>query len=316
MVTYPALLNTEQGRIGQGFYTVKNTTDSGTIAAKPFVKWVGGKQAIASEIIKKFPSNVDAYIEPFLGGGGMMFEMIRRFPGLAKFGSDGNFELVTTYQVIKAYPGKLIEKLSTYKEKHCKEFFLEIRDKQEAGDYIDTTARFIYLNKTCFNGLYRVNSKGKFNVSFGSYKSPKICDAENIFNCCFALKNTAIIHSDVFGDWMPDCRRALIYFDPPYDQTFTSYTAEPFSSASQLKLRNQAIALANEGHAVFVSNSRTDYICEIYQGCIFYEIQAPRSVSAKGSTRSRVTELLIEVPPGLTSLDEATRENKQLSLFW
>jgi len=112
MITYSAFLDTGQDRIGQEFYTVKNTTDSDTIAAKPFVKWVGGKRTIAPEIIKKFPSNVDAYIEPFLGGGGMMFEMIRHFPGLAKFGSDGNFELVTTYQVIKAYPGKLIEKLN------------------------------------------------------------------------------------------------------------------------------------------------------------------------------------------------------------
>lgn len=267
--------------------------------AKPFVKWVGGKRAIAKAILEKFPSDVDAYIEPFVGGGGMLFEWLQHAPEIPVFASDKNFELVTTYQVIKTDPVSLVEKLKEYQESHCEEFFLDVRERGTTGDCTNIAARFIYLNRTCFNGLYRVNSKGKFNVSYGRYTSPKICDEQNIMAVHQSLKNVAIVHCDALDLELPSDRRSLIYFDPPYHQTFVSYTAESFGDNSQLALRDLAFNLANQ-HAVFVSNSQTDYIRTIYEGCVFHEILAPRSVSAKGSTRKPVTELLIEVLPGLT----------------
>jgi DNA adenine methylase len=161
---------------------------------QPFIKWVGGKRGLLEQIIPLLPKSFDSYHEPFLGGGALFFELYSR--GYLKekkvFLSDINSELINVYQVVKEKPEKLIENLKRYKKNHSKEFYYEIRALDRKDDFNDLSSleratRFIYLNKTCFNGLYRVNKKGYFNTPIGSYKNPKIVDEETILNASEAL---------------------------------------------------------------------------------------------------------------------------------
>ena len=269
---------------------------------KPFVKWVGGKRQLLKQFRslvlyppERFDPVINRYFEPFVGGGAVFFDLL---PDKA-FLSDLNSELITTYNVIKNNVKELIKSLK--KHKHTKEYFLKIRalDPKELSD-IENASRFIFLNRTCFNGLYRVNSKGGFNVPFGQYKNPLICDEQNLLRVSESLKNVDV----VFGDYKWILKKAkkgdFVYFDPPYypinkTSSFTAYTKESFLDKEQIELRDTFLELHKRGCFVMLSNSNTPFINEIYskKGIYITEIKANRAINSKSSGRGRITEVLI-----------------------
>ena len=226
----------------------------------------------------------------------MKEELIYR--GGQAFLSDINFDLVNTYQVIQRDPEPLIEKLRLHAANHSKDYYYQIRSQHVLDDRVEIAARFIYLNKTCYNGLWRVNSKGEFNVPVGNYRNPSICDEENLRACHRALQGVDVRMRDFreldagAGDF--------VYFDPPYaplDSTsFTSYAKNGFGSDDQQKLRDLCVELRRKGVKVLVSNSDTKFIRDLYSSSIFefHEVRAPRMVNSKANARGEVCELIIK----------------------
>ncbi len=280
--------------------------DSARIIAekpKPFVKWVGGKRQLLAQFRRMNlypPENFDPkksrYFEPFVGGGAVFFDLLPE----EGFLSDLNKELVVTYNVIKNDLEKLI--VSLKKHKTDKDYFLEVRaqDPNKLSD-VAVASRFIFLNRTCFNGMYRVNSKGGFNVPFGKYTNPLICDEDNLRKVSKALQNIDIKHQD-YKEVLKKAKKGdFIYFDPPYypvskTASFTSYTAESFLDKEQTELRNTLVELNKRGCFVMLSNSDTPFINKIYsgiKGVRINKVQAGRAINSNGSGRGKVTEVLI-----------------------
>lgn len=257
------------------------------IKVKPFVKWVGGKKKIAKEILKLFPETYNDYYEPFIGGGciGLSLDI-----GVKKIFSDINFKLIECYKCIKSFSNELIEELSLDYYTNTKERFLEIREKFNSGscNNIQTCAMFIYLNKCCFNGMYRENSSGIFNVPFGSMKNPVICDKTNIKNLSKFLQKVDI-NSSSFLDIKPS-KGDLVYFDPPYHQTFSNYNKEGFDEESHRSLKNFVDDLSHAGVKVIISNSDTNFIKDLYSNYTIYSVKTNYSV---GVNREKSTELVI-----------------------
>lgn len=270
---------------------------------KPFVKWVGGKR----QLLKQFrdlglypPEDFDpitnTYFEPFVGGGAVFFDLLPKKAEL----SDLNKELVITYDVIKNDVEELIKALK--KHKHDKEYYLKIRSKKiEDLSDIHIASRLIYLNRTGFNGLYRVNKQGGFNVPFGRYSNPLICDEENLRRVSKSLENVFIKHQD-FKEVLKRAKEGdFVYFDPPYfpvskTASFTSYTAESFLEKEQIDLRDTLAELHERGCFVMLSNSDTPFINEIYSGIKSVKINkivAGRAINSKASGRGKITEVLI-----------------------
>jgi DNA adenine methylase len=270
---------------------------------KPFVKWVGGKRQLLKQFRmlnlyppEKFNPLTGRYFEPFVGGGAVFFDLL---PEKA-FLSDLNKELVITYNVIKNDLENLIKSLK--KHKLDKEYFLKIRAKNpEDLSALDVASRFIYLNRTCFNGMYRVNSSGGFNVPYGKYSNPLICDEENLGKVSKSLKNVEIKHQDYKEILKLAKKGDFVYLDPPYypvnkTSSFTSYTKEDFLEKEQLELRDAFVELGKRGCFVMLSNSDTSFINEIYsglKGVRINKIQAGRSINSDASKRGKITEVLI-----------------------
>ena len=207
----------------------------------PIVKWVGGKRQLMFELLKNMPKSHNRYFEPFIGGGALFFELQ---PENAYI-SDMNEELINLYSIVRDNVYELISDLN--KHEVSKEYFLEIRNLDRTDKYknlsnVQRASRFIYLNRTCFNGLYRVNSQGQFNVPYGNYKNPRIVDENNLLNCSELLKNTEIKCAD-FSEILTKVKKGdFVYFDPPYvplneTSSFTSYTKDGFDMDMQFKLR-------------------------------------------------------------------------------
>lgn len=270
---------------------------------KPFVKWVGGKRQLLSQFRKlnlyppeRFDIKTGRYFEPFVGGGAVFFDLL---PEKA-FLSDLNSELVVTYNVIKNDVENLIKSLK--KHKLDKEYFLKIRaQNSEKLSDLNIASRFIFLNRTCFNGMYRVNSKGEFNVPFGSNKNPLICDEENLRKVSKALKKVEIKHQD-YKQILKKARKGdFIYFDPPYYPTnktssFTSYTTEAFLDKEQTELRDTFEKLHKKGCFVMLSNSDTPFINKIYseiKGARISKVSAGRAINSDASKRGKITEVLV-----------------------
>lgn len=259
---------------------------------KPFIKWVGGKRALLEELHNHIPESFNTYHEPFVGGGALFFSLQ---PEKAVI-SDTNLELVVTYQVVKKQTDKLIQLLQEHQESHSKDYYYSIRE-QQPKEPLDIAARFIYLNKTCFNGLYRVNKQGKFNAPMGDYKNPNITQEDTIQACSTALQNTDIKYAD-YADIQPQ-KGDFMYLDPPYhpvgEQSFTSYTEQGFGDIDQVKLRDYVVSLHKKGVKVMLSNSDTPFIHEIYKNKFFHKhiVTAPRFVNCKANSRGNITELLI-----------------------
>ena len=242
------------------------TVTPDTVTAKPFAKWVGGKRGIMSELVQRLPSSFDDYYEPFVGGGALFFERRAYMTGEIYL-SDNNFSLMMTYKAIQDHVELLLERLTDHAQQHCKAYYYEVRSWHDLEDPIDVAARFIYLNRTCYNGLWRVNSKGEFNVPLGSYVNPKIVHEETLRTCHEALQGVKIQFQE-FDKITPQAGD-FVYFDPPYHPTdptaFTQYVQSGFTEKDQERLRDTAVKLHQTGVLVMLSNSNTPYICDLYK---------------------------------------------------
>lgn len=270
---------------------------------KPFVKWVGGKRQLLKQFRtmnlyppEKFNSKTSRYFEPFVGGGAVFFDLLPDYAYL----SDLNFELVTTYNVIKSNLEELVKSLN--KHEYNKDYFLCIRamDVENLSE-VEIASRFIYLNRTCFNGMYRVNSKGHFNVPFGKYANPLICDEVNLRKVSKALQGVEIKNQD-YKEVLKEAKSGdFIYFDPPYypvnkTSSFTSYVKESFLEKEQIELRDAFLELHKRGCFVMLSNSDTPFINEIYfgfKGVRITKVEAGRSINSDATKRGKITELLV-----------------------
>lgn len=263
----------------------------------PIVKWVGGKRQLMFELIKNMPKEYNRYFEPFIGGGALFFELQ---PDNAYI-SDMNEELINLYKVVRDNVDELIADL----QKHdiSKEYFMEIRNIDRTKEYqnwssIKKASRFIYLNRTCFNGMYRVNSKGEFNVPFGHYKNPRILDEHNLINCSNLLQKTEIKHAD-FSEILKKVKKGdFVYFDPPYvplseTSSFTSYTKDGFDMDMQFKLRDVCDELDSMDVKFLLSNSDTKLVNELYENYNIKKVFASRQINANADGRGKITEVLV-----------------------
>lgn len=264
----------------------------------PIVKWVGGKRQLMFELLKNLPKSYNRYYEPFIGGGALFFELQ---PDNA-YVSDMNEELINLYSVVRNDVYELIHDLS--KHKNSKEYFLEIRNLDRTEQYaklsnVERASRFIYLNRTCFNGLYRVNTQGQFNVPFGNYKNPKIIDENNLLNCSELLKKTEIRCAD-FSEILNKVQKGdFVYFDPPYvplteTSSFTSYTKDGFDLDMQFKLRDVCYELDSMGVKFMLSNSDTKFVNKLYANYEIKKVFASRQINANADGRGKITEVLVK----------------------
>ncbi|MEW6722044.1 MAG: DNA adenine methylase [Candidatus Micrarchaeota archaeon] len=264
--------------------------------AKPFVKWAGGKRQLLKELMKGLPE-FENYHEPFLGGGALFFHLEALGRIKKAYLTDSNEELVNAYEVIKTDVEALIGLLSSGKFKNDKETFYAIRADMPK-DRIERAARFIYLNKTAFNGLYRVNSQGKFNVPFGKYRNPKILDKENLLLVNRALQKDHLTCND-FDVVLSQARNGdFVYFDPPYipisrTASFTSYTATNFSEKDQQRLFSTFQKLDRMGCSVMLSNSYSDFIAELYEEYKPDVVLASRAINCKPEGRGKIKEIIV-----------------------
>ena len=263
----------------------------------PIVKWVGGKRQLMFELLKNMPENYNRYFEPFIGGGALFFELQ---PDNAYI-SDMNEELINLYKVVRDNVDELVADL----QKHdiSKEYFIKIRNIDRTEEYenwsaVQKASRFIYLNRTCFNGMYRVNSKGEFNVPFGHYKNPRILDENNLINCSNLLQKTEIKHAD-FSEILKKVKKGdFVYFDPPYvplseTSSFTSYTKDGFDMDMQFKLRDVCDELDTMGVKFLLSNSDTKLVNELYENYNIKKVFASRQINANADGRGKITEVLV-----------------------
>jgi DNA adenine methylase len=262
--------------------------------AKPPLKWVGGKTQLLKELLARVPNVYNRYFEPFVGGGALFFALQPRVAYLC----DSNKELINLYHVLHSNVEGLIESLKSGAFKNDSETFYRIR-AATFSDPTDAAARTIYLNKTCFNGLYRVNKSGGFNAPFGKYANPNICDEANLRAVATALQVACPIAGD-FRRIEPLVERGdFVYFDPPYapltaTSSFTAYTAGGFGLQEQTDLRDMALRMKRAGVHVLLSNSSAPLVEELYGADFTLEpIQARRNVNSKGDKRGSVKEYLI-----------------------
>lgn len=269
---------------------------------KPFLKWVGGKQQLLSQFKTYIPNKFDRYIEPFVGGGAVFFHLQSggKLPAYS-FLFDHNEELINTYCVVRDDLDELIELLETHQEKHSKDYFYQIRSLDRQGvqlSSVERAARTIYLNRTCFNGLYRVNSKKQFNVPIGSYKNPTILYEDVLKAASFVLQDVSIEVMD-FRDVIALAKAGdFFYFDPPYDpisatSSFTGYTANNFQEQDQKDLAEVFKSLDDKGCLCMLSNSHTPFILELYQGFNIKIVNARRAINSIGSGRGVIQEVVV-----------------------
>lgn len=260
---------------------------------KPPIKWAGGKTQLLSQLRPLYPKRFNLYLEPFVGGGAVFFDLQ---PDNALL-LDSNFELINFYQVVKNNLDELLHDL----EKHRNEkiYYYEVRslDSTQMGS-IERASRFLFMNKTCFNGLWRVNKKGKFNVPFGGYKNPNFRDRENLYMVSVALQNTEVICSDFSSVLEYATPGSFVYLDPPYHplsetSNFTSYTKDSFGKEEQICLADVFRELDERNCNVMLSNSDTEFIWSLYKDFDITVVYARRTINSKGNKRGPVSELVI-----------------------
>ena len=299
------------------------------IAARPFLKWAGGKSQLLDELVQHLPANlknteiIESYVEPFVGGGAMFFYLKSKYHIKKSFLFDINRELIVGYKVMQNNHKQLIDKLQKIESEYLsrteekrKEYYYKIRDtynkQMQKFDYenyndtwIERASNLIFLNKTCYNGLSRQNRKGEFNVPFGKYKNPKICCAENIIEVHKALENTKIFCADFTkaDDYIK--KGSLVYLDPPYlplnrTSSFTSYSKEDFTEQDQIRLAEFYGKMDKRGAYLMLSNSDPKnedpanyFFDELYKNYFIDRVQASRVINCKGSKRGLINELII-----------------------
>jgi DNA adenine methylase len=272
------------------------------IAPRPFLKWAGGKGQLIAQYLPYFPQKFRTYYEPFLGGGAVFFHLQPQRAWLV----DVNAELVNVYLCVRDRVEELIDQLAVHKQQHSFEHYYAVRSQtvidQEwfvCGHNVERAARLIYLNKTCFNGLYRENSKGHFNVPMGSYKNPIIYEPTALRGVAERLKSATIAH-DSFDAVLGKAKthHDFVYFDPPYypisaTSKFTSYNRYSFHEADQVRLRDTFTTLAQRGVKVMLSNSDCPFIRDLYSGFTVHTIYASRNINSKADKRGKITEVLV-----------------------
>ena len=272
------------------------------LKAKPFVKWAGGKRSIVDKLIKYSPSEYNTYFEPFVGGGALLYELSPKKAVI----NDYNKELMNIYECIKdenKFSSMCLE-LNKHERDHSEEYYYQIRDLDKdkkkfskLSDY-KRAARTIYLNKACFNGLYRVNSKNEFNVPFGKKTKVNTYDGPNlgIIHCYLNMNDVKLLSVD-FEEACKGAKKGdFIYLDPPYDSdkvTFNSYTENGFGKDEQRRLAELFKDLDKRGCYVMLSNYNTTLIKELYEGYNFHYIEAQRNIGASSRNRGKVEEVII-----------------------
>jgi len=268
---------------------------------KPFIKWIGGKGSIINELTTRLPKGYTDYFEPFIGGGALFFNV--NSPTAHFFNanlpsmhiSDLNKRLIMTYIEVRDNVEEVIIQLKEYKKQHSKEYYYASRkifnNPETIKDTTTIAALFIYLNKTCFNGIYRVNSSGGFNVPIGSYVEPEILNEEALYKAADALNGVEILNHS-FED-TPIIKNAFYYFDPPYHETFSDYNDNGFSDKLHEQLANFCQQIDEIGGYFMLSNSDTDFIAKLYSNFNIENVAAMRSVSRNPTDRRRTNELLI-----------------------
>ena len=292
------------------------------IECKPFIKWVGGKGQLLSEINKLYPvelgKNINKYAEIFIGGGAVLFDILSKYKLDEVYISDKNLELINTYKSIRDNVDILIKSLKGMEEQYIpldnenrKDYYYKKREEYNSlkinseVNNIEKAVLFIFLNKTCFNGLYRVNKKGEFNVPMGAYKKPKICDEENLKNVSLTLRNVKIVYADYRESEKFIDEKTFVYIDPPYrplntSSSFTSYTENDFNDKEQIELAEYINVLNKKGVKIVISNSdpknnNTDdnFFDELYKNYNINRVKATRMLNSNASLRRAINELLI-----------------------
>lgn len=287
--------------------------------AKPFVKWVGGKSQLLDEIRAKYPQKIERYCEPFVGGGAVLFDVLNTFQPKEVLINDINKELINTYSQIKNNCENLISQLSIIQKNYRKatleenkKLFLEKRERYNSlkvngneDENLEKACLFIFLNKTCFNGLYRVNSKGFFNVPFNNAKKPLLCDVENLRACSYLLKNVQIKNGDYLNCKSFIDNKTFVYIDPPYrplteTSAFTSYSENVFSDKQQIELGNFIIEISKKGAKLVASNSDPknanvddNFFDDLYSNFEIERVHASRMINSNAKKRGAINELLI-----------------------
>ena len=291
--------------------------------ARPFVKWAGGKGSLISQLSNFYPYElkngiIERYIEPFVGGGAVLIDILQNYDVRQAYAFDINIDLINSYNVIKNNVEELITNLKRMETEYLqleqeerKNYFYNIRNEyndytlQENEQNVQRASQFIYLNRTCFNGLYRVNRDGKFNVPVGSYKNPTICDEENLRNLSELIQNVQFQYGDYRRSMEYVTENTFVYFDPPYrplnmTSGFTSYTKEDFNDDNQRELANFYRELNERNAKLMLSNSNPKNINEedqffdnIYQGFNIDEIYASRMINANSNGRGKISEILV-----------------------
>lgn len=268
---------------------------------RPFLKWAGGKGRLIEQYQPYFPKQFRCYHEPFLGGAAIFFYLHHqcRHAVLA----DLNTNLVNVYQQVRDNVEALIEILHQHQACHCQDYYYDIRAQNTLQPALEQAARLIYLNKTCFNGLYRENSKGYFNVPMGRYKHPNVCDEPTLRQAAIALQHAEII-CDPFTTILMRARNHhdFVYFDPPYHpisatSSFTGYNRYGFRADDQECLQQTFAELADRGVKVMLSNSDCPFIRDLYQDFYIHSIQAARAINSNAKRRGKISELVITSYP-------------------
>ena len=287
--------------------TTESTAET-SAPARPFLKWAGGKTQLLPALIERVPRKIDTYYEPFIGGGALFFALNAE-PDLAPARAvlnDMNHELVTTYTVVRDQLDELLARLDVLSAEYLEgddearaTYYYAVRDEQRSAP-VEVAARLIFLNKTCFNGLYRVNRQGRFNVPHGRYRKPAILDRPNLEAASRALQNAEILN----GDFEAACESAgpgdFVYFDPPFHPlsdtaNFTAYTEGAFGRADQLRLKWCMDSLRERGVPVMLSNSPHEWVVGVYEGSRYLVERTParRAINSKGDARGAIDELIV-----------------------
>lgn len=287
-----------------------------TIKAKPFIKWVGGKSQLIDQLEAKLPADFDnwenvTYIEPFVGGGAMLFYMLQTYSNIkSAIINDINADLITCYKVVKGNPSQLVDALQKVQKDYYalktedlrKQFYMLMRAEfnTKALDPIRNTTLFFFLNRTCFNGLFRVNKSGLFNVPFGRYETPTICDPNTIYADSKLLQNVEILTGDYQKTLAHASANTLFYLDPPYrplnnTSSFNDYTKEAFNDFAQQRLKAFCDKVEAAGHKFMLSNSDCSdmFFDDLYSQYIIERVWASRSVNANPHKRGKLTEILV-----------------------
>jgi len=273
------------------------------VEAQPFLKWAGGKSQLLEQFEPFFPQSISSYCEPFLGGGAVFFHLKARFPKMRVVLCDNNSELINCYLVVRDQVQELMARLNEHREQfrtQAKPYYYEVRAQLKAGDQVERAARMIFLNKTCYNGLYRVNTKGQFNVPVGSYPPERVSlyDSANLLAANRALQGADLRVQD-FRETLKAVKSGdFVYVDPPYyplsrTANFTSYTREDFGQQEQEELALRIAEAAKRGAQVMLSNSDTPTTRRLYGDFkVLDTVQARRAVNCDGAKRGRISELV------------------------